>query len=193
MQKINKKAMTVEEVLKLFLAVIILVMLAYLGYKLYHMFAKKDTEAKAKDMLESINEKIVYLKSVEEKTTLNHTIYPIKNWYLKTLDLDSDSASEGLISKCLGQGGNQKVIVSCLCMCEDIECSSLGICINYPYEIVLDATAKEYSTFYGPDTVAKDFSNTLEFKYNLADIELLKEGDKIIISLKEEKEEKNEK
>ncbi len=124
----NKKAdITVEEIAKLVIAVLIIAALVVLSYKLFNMFKKENQVKSARENLEIISQKIDYLKSADyTEDYLYAIIFPPKGWYLRNYLIEDKGTPEG---ECVGR------YVSCLCLCKDSDCSGLKGCRGLNFEI----------------------------------------------------------
>ncbi|MEK6872992.1 MAG: hypothetical protein AABW90_03190 [Nanoarchaeota archaeon] len=172
---LNKKGMKFlgEHIINLVITVIILVFLIYLVVKVYGIFTQGNELEKAVIQLEKIVEVVNKVKETEEESKVE--IFPPKiGWSLMTFPFDFPEA------ECRGK-------VSCLCICEDLECSNPKArkCEGFSFEIRVDEVYRKYvgSLPYAIPTESnyEVFNEILILKKPAHELKIFKEGDIIKI------------
>jgi Tfp pilus assembly protein PilE len=111
LNKSEKKAILPQEVLKILIAVLCLVILIYLAVELYSLFIVKSDIEKATATVEAIAGKA---NALQNSQSAQYMITNLKDWSLIQIDVPlfcSDSRS---------------VYDSCLCLCKDVEANDHG-------------------------------------------------------------------
>ncbi len=132
----NKKGFLLlgDFTVKLVISLIVLVILIYLGYKVYSLFVEDNELKKAGLQLEKISDAIKIIQSTGGIANIDF-FPPRKGWYLRTFP-DYDFP-EG---EC-----NENNIVSCLCLCSDLTCSDTRKCEGFSFNVKVDKVTV-YST-----------------------------------------------
>jgi hypothetical protein len=119
--KNSKKAILLPETLKLVIAVVCILLLAYLAWSLYSIFMTKSDLAQAKETLKAIAAKI---NGLEEGETTDYLVVAPKDWYIVAF-----SKGENMPRSCNGE--------NCICICEryiNLPASDVNaVYINSPY------------------------------------------------------------
>lgn len=121
---INKKAVKFlgTHVVNLIITVIVIIILIYLGVKIYNLFTEKNELEKATIQLEKIIETINKVKGTE--TEIKVEIFSPENWFLVTFPLEFP------YGECRGKK-------ECLCICKGYECNNPNYikCESFDFEV----------------------------------------------------------
>ena len=173
----NKKGEGVSffggHVVNLVLTVIVVVILVYLGSKVYGIFTDSNELEKAGRQLEKIADVI---KTVQREGKESRTeFFPIKGWFLRTFKNYNFPEGECRDSK----------VVSCLCICEELDCNSKRKCEGFEFDTKVDETFRQYAGISSGQGVATDPYNyvdeVLELKESAYELSIFKEEDIIKI------------
>jgi hypothetical protein len=123
--KMERKAMVLPEILKLFIALIAILILLYLAYQLYGIFTAKSDLEKARETLNQITGKIESLKESDE---VEYLVTAPKGWYLVSYTGEESSPEKNYEVKALQNNLGWKFNMpstckkeGCLCMCKHTE------------------------------------------------------------------------
>jgi len=139
----NKKGFFLlgEHGVKIVVAVFAIVVLAILGFKLFNMFTQANSEVKAEDIVELVVLKTEYLRSSEY--TLDYIdiiLNPITGWYLKSYYIRANAPPKG---ECVGR------FKSCLCVCNNEDCSGLKACKGIDENVSIIGVVFEDTSGFG--------------------------------------------
>ena len=158
---------------KLVISLIVLVILIYLGYKVYNLFVEDNELKKASLQLEKISDTIKIIQSTGE-TAIIDFFPPRKGWFLRTFP-DYDFP-EG---EC-----NENNIVSCLCLCSELICQETRKCEGYPFNVKVDKLAiysTEGNIAVGIGGQELKYPEVLELTNNAYELKIIKEDGMIKI------------
>lgn len=128
----TKKAILLEEGMRLFVALAVLVMLVYLAYSLYDIFIAKSDLEKAKATLKQIAGK---LEGLEDGQEIKYLVTAPKNW-----QIIGYKPGEDMPRQCMNK--------NCLCICREFSlegCEKEGVCkqMQISFELVEFDNANE--------------------------------------------------
>jgi len=105
---ISKRGIILPEVLKLILAVVCLLLLAYLAVSVYGLLTKKTELEQARGSLKQL---VARLNTLENGMEVEHLVLVPQNWYIVNYDYEfvKNDPEKDLPKKCYGK--------SCLCIC----------------------------------------------------------------------------
>lgn len=167
--KISKKAeisFLGEHTLGLIVAVLCIIVLIFIGVKIYNLFSEKSDLDKAESNLKLIQGEIELIKT---STTANVNgsiiIYSPKGWVLRTYNNNDFPQAE-----CYGGK-------SCLCLCQDGTCTGVQkVCNGFIYSVEISSNYKDsgyvYSTVY---------PNSIGFLKAAEGLKIYSQNDKILI------------
>ncbi len=150
-----------EHVVGIIVAILCIIVLLFIGYKVYSIFSEKTELEKSETNLKAIKTEIELVKNSPGINFRELIIYPVKKWVLR-------SYSEGFPeSKCYGKA-------SCLCMCQEGNCAQNNqkVCYAFEHKVVI-LTSYSYAIF--------DYPNTIGFSKAAEGLKIYKQEDLIII------------
>ena len=161
--KINKKGVSFlgEHVVGIIIAILCIIILLFIGYKVYSIFSEKTELEKSETNLKAIKTEIEIVKNSPGINFRELIIYPVKKWVLRSY---SENFPD---SKCYGKA-------SCLCMCQEGNCASNNqkICYAFDYKTMI-LTNYKYAIF--------DYPNTIGFSKAAEGLKIYKQENSIII------------
>jgi len=178
----NRKGLWLgENVGKLIIAALVIIVLVIFGFKLYGMFVQENQVRKAETNLNLIEEKINYLLSPDYTLDFLYVkVYaPKKGWFLRSFE-----QQEFPKEVCIGR------FETCLCFCENIGCGGLKACKGFEKELEINKIeigSGAYGGAVGYAPAPSVYENTLQFKDSIEELKISEERvrddySKIIIS-----------
>lgn len=163
------EGMLEEETMKMVIAAICILALLYLGYLIYGIFNDNNERIQARAGLENIGLFERGLYAGEIKTYL---IESPKNWYLTSI-------SKLVKPECTGN--------SCLCMCNEKDCSDKYTCIPLKFKEILFDTKSSLSYYLGQDYSVKESitsaPNYISLEKAPIEIKLSRKGESLLVEL----------
>lgn len=121
MMKNNKGLFAMEEMMKLVLGIVGILLLVYLAASLYGIFTERNKLEQAKAILDNLVEKINVLE--ESEGAVNYLLESPQEWYLASFEFGKEYAAE-----CDN---------FCICLCEDVDCEGPRECKPTPKFVLL--------------------------------------------------------
>jgi len=116
-------------VVNLIISVIIIILLVFLGLKIYGLFVNEGSD------LEQANTQLLKIKEVSDGTfdkkklgTIEAFFTPANGWFIRSFSEASASNLQDLPRACIGQ-------VGCLCICQSFNCEGTISCIGTDYDL----------------------------------------------------------
>lgn len=184
-RKLNKKGagFLESEVLKIVLAVLCIVLLLYLGFKLYSLFLKKTDTEQARETLEQILQRA---SSLKEGENAKYLVVAPAGWYL----IYYDSNFPGMPSDCGFKG--------CICICSFKKslagkvfvytgdgpgnCEEQRVCRNPDFKIKIEYLYYFNNKNVGNGRIGIENVNWISFSVLPLDIFITKKNNEAIIS-----------
>ncbi len=116
-------------VVNLVITVIVIVLLVFIGLKIYGLFVNEGTD------LEQAQSQLLKVKEVADNTFENkepgriETFFsPAKNWFLRSFSESSADNLQDFPQSCIGK-------IGCLCICDNLNCDGASSCIGVNYDL----------------------------------------------------------
>lgn len=129
MSMMNKKAILMEETLKIIIAVVCIIALLYLAFSMYGIFTQKKAIEQARATISNVIDKAAVLKDGE---SFLYLVESPKKYYLAVFNRES---TPRMPSQCLKEA-------TCLCMCEEEsveDCDASRTCKDSPTMLAKNA------------------------------------------------------
>lgn len=161
----NKKGVELLNfTLRILVMVIVAIFLVILVVKSWKTFIGDPELERAEKELQTIVSKVKLVKDSKQNEEL--LVFPIENWFLKTFKFGTP------IGECFGD-------ISCLCICDDYQCSKRKKCEGFDFDF-------EINEVYDAGVLIGEIEQTYEFKENIEKINIFQDGS--IIKIKRDVE-----
>lgn len=162
-----------EHVMNIVVAIGCIIILLFIGVKMYSLFSDKTDLEKAEGNLKLIKERIELLKNSPETNSIEIIVYPPKNWILRSY-IDAFPLAE-----CYSQQG-------CLCLCQDGSCANNvpKICFGFGYKIEIPQGFEVPRAWYNPGRLVSSpatYDNAIGFSKAAEGLKVYNSDDKILI------------
>lgn len=171
----NKKAVGIfpEEVMKVMIAIIVLVLLFYLAFSLYSAITQKSKLEQARVHMENIDSIINNLNEGESK---NYLLTSPKDWFLVYFEKGTYSGASDVPRKCADK--------NCLCMCT-YRIVNGGDSGNFRLPDCSDSKGENICYFYDEGQLVRTSSLSLGIEINISEIYLSKTDGNVVIERRE--------
>jgi hypothetical protein len=165
-----------EHVMNIVVAIGCIIILLFVGVKMYGLFSEKTELEKAEGNLKLIKERIELLKNSPETNSMEIIVYPPKNWVLRSY-IDAFPLAE-----CYSQQG-------CLCLCQDGTCANNvpKICYGFDYKVEIPQSFAVPRAWYNPGRIVSSpttYNNAIGFLKAAEGLKVYKSDNKILIEQK---------
>jgi hypothetical protein len=157
----------------LIIAVICIIILIGIGYKIYDMFSEKTDLEKADSNLKLVLERLKLLKNTIGINTSEVLVYSPKDWLLRSYNGEFPQA------ECYSK-------VTCLCLCKKVTCANNvpKVCEGLDFLVEIPSSYVVPRSWYNPGKLFYDptvFPNTIILEKAVEGLKLSKSNEKIII------------
>lgn len=142
-------------VVNLIITVIIIVLLVFVGLKIYGLFVNEGNDLEqAKAQLLKVKEISDLTFSSGEGQVIETFFSPAKNWYIRSFsEASGDNLQDLPRGACLGK-------VGCLCICESFNCQGPNACIGVDYNLRFRGVKYNVENPGGANPVTETFEET---------------------------------
>lgn len=162
-----------EHVMNIIIAVGCIIVLIFVGVKIYNLFSDKTDLEKADSNLLLIRERIDLLKNSPNVDSAEVIVYPPKNWILRSY-IDAFPMSE-----CYSKQG-------CLCLCQDGSCANNvpKTCYGFDYKVEIPASFEVPRSWYNPGRYIFNpttYENAIGLSKSVEGLKIYKSDDRVLV------------
>ncbi len=162
-----------EHVINIVIAVGCIVVLIFVGVKIYNLFSDQSELQKAESNLKLIKERIELFKNSADVNSMEILVYPPKNWVLRSYIKAFPEA------ECYSKQ-------SCLCICQDGSCANNvpKSCYGFDYKVEITGSFEVPRSWYNPERYIFNpttYENAIGLSKAVEGLNVYKDNDGVLI------------